>query len=51
MAPPTDNSDADRIRPASTLAGRARDLVNDDGTLRRPEQRGPLAGLRDWLKR
>lgn len=51
MAPPTESSPADRIRPSSTLAGRARDLVNDDGTLRRPEQRGPLAGLRDWLQR
>lgn len=50
-APPPESSEAERIRPSSALAGRARDLVNEDGTLRRPDQRGPLAGLREWLQR
>lgn len=49
--PPPESSEAERIRPSSALAGRARDLVNEDGTLRRPDQRGPLAGLREWLER
>ena len=39
-----------RISPGSSLSGRARDLVNADGTLRRPERRGPLAALRDRLQ-
>lgn len=50
-APPSDDGGQERIRPSSTLTGRARDLVNDDGTLRRPEPRGPLAGLRERLQR
>lgn len=50
-APPPESSEAERIRPSSALTGRARDLVNEDGSLRRPEQRGPLAGLREWLQR
>lgn len=49
--PPPESSEAERIRPSSALAGRARDLVNEDGTLRRPDQRSPLAGLREWLQR
>lgn len=42
---------ADRIGTTTTLNGRARDLVNGDGTLRRPESRGPLAALRDRWQR
>jgi hypothetical protein len=45
-----DGDDASRVRPSTALSGRARDLVNDDGTLRRPERRGPLAGLRERLQ-
>ena len=45
-----DGDDASRVRPGTALGGRARDLVNDDGTLRRPERRGPLAGLRERLQ-
>ena len=48
---PQDGDDPERIRPSTALTGRARDLVNDDGTLRRPERRGPLANLREWLQR
>lgn len=40
-----------RIRASTALTGRARDLVNDDGTLRRPERRGPIAGLLERLQR
>lgn len=43
--------DEGRIRPSTALTGRARDLVNDDGTLRRPERRGPIAGLLERLQR
>lgn len=41
----------ERIQPTSTLSGKARDLVNEDGTLRRPDRRGPLASLRERLQR
>lgn len=41
----------DRLAPASSLGGRARDLVAADGTLRRPEPRGPLQRLSGWLQR
>lgn len=50
-APPPPSSGEDRVRPSTALTGRARDLVNDDGTLRRPERRGPLASLRERLQR
>lgn len=45
------DGDADRIRPTATLEGSARSQVNDDGTLRRTEASGPLAGLRQRLGR
>ena len=48
---PEDGDDRNRVRPSTALSGRARDLVNDDGTLRRPVQPGPLAGLRERLQR
>lgn len=47
---PLEDDDRDRVHPTAALTGRARDLVNDDGTLRRPERRGPLAGLRERLQ-
>jgi hypothetical protein len=39
-----------RHTPTTANLGSARDQVNDNGTLRRPERRGPLAGLREKLK-
>lgn len=51
VPPPRSSDTPARVRPSSELSGRARDLVNDDGTLRRPERRGPLAGLRERLQR
>lgn len=51
-APISEDGDVrNRVRPSTALTGRARDLVNDDGTLRRPERHGPLAGLRERLQR
>lgn len=50
-SPRSGSNQPERVRPSSELSGRARDLVNDDGTLRRPERRGPLAGLRERLQR
>ncbi|MFM7311969.1 MAG: hypothetical protein ACKO0M_02185 [Cyanobium sp.] len=46
----TDDSEG-RVRPGTPLNGRARDLVNDDGTLRRSASQGPLAALRERLQR
>lgn len=50
-SPRSGSDQSERVRTSSELGGRARDLVNDDGTLRRPERRGPLAGLRERLQR
>lgn len=50
-APRPDGGNQPSIRASTELTGRARDLVNDDGTLRRPEPRGPLASLRERLQR
>lgn len=46
-----DGDERNHVRPSTALTGRARDQVNDDGTLRRPERHGPLAGLRERLQR
>jgi hypothetical protein len=43
------SGEPDRIRPASSPGGRARDLVAPDGTLRRQPSPGPLERLRSWL--
>ena len=50
-SPTSFGATSDRIRPASTLQGRARDLVAADGTLKRPEPSGPLQRLRSMLAR
>ena len=39
----------ERVAPTSSLAGSARELVNADGSLVKPQRRGPLAGLREKL--
>jgi len=38
-----------RPRDGKALSGRARDPLDDDGTLSPPERRGPLAALRERL--
>lgn len=48
-AGPAAGGEPDRIRPASALGGRARDLVAPDGTLLRQPSPGPLQRLRSWL--
>jgi len=39
----------ERVAPTSSLAGSARELVNADGSLVKPQRRGLLAGLREKL--
>ena len=39
----------EQVTPTSSLAGSARELVNADGSLVKPQRRGPLAGLREKL--
>jgi hypothetical protein len=39
----------ERIAPATSLVGSARDQVRADGSLLQPKSRGPLAGLREKL--
>jgi len=48
--PHQDDGDQERIRASTELTGRARDLVNADGSLRRPERLGPIDALRKRLQ-
>jgi hypothetical protein len=47
--PPPAEPAPERVAPTSSLAGSARELVNADGSLVKPQRRGPLAGLREKL--
>ena len=49
LAEPPAEQPAERIAPASSLSGSARDQVNADGSLVQAPRRGPLAGLREKL--
>lgn len=51
-APPAASSPSEeRIAPSTGLAGSARQLVNPDGSLVKPQGSGPLARLRERLQR
>jgi hypothetical protein len=50
-APTAAPANPERISAGSSLNGRARDLVNADGTLRQPPAQNPVDRLRGWLQR
>ena len=49
-APSDEAARSPRVAPSSSLGGRARDLVNADGTLRRTPANGPLQALMERLQ-
>jgi len=50
-SPPQAPANPERIRAGSSLNGRARDLVNADGTLRQPPPQSPVDRMRSLFQR
>ena len=46
---PAPITNPDRLTPSTSVVGPARDQVHDDGSLIKPKNKGPLAGLRERL--